>query len=156
MRLQVFLAASLLLSGRTAAEGSAVPAAPAAAPAPALVPWPSNLTLMGGPGAVLTSHSKILFASVELAGAAQVLAEDLAALHKSLALTPSSGTTAGPGDILLVLGPPPPPPPPPAPVPPPPPPPPPGRCATTAKTQLNATNWADHNGPRTAADAGTN
>jgi hypothetical protein len=149
MQLLLFAAVGLLLSTCGAA---AVAAAAAAAP-PALVPWPTNCTLLPDEAGVsLTAASKIVYASAELAGPAAVLAEDLAVLT-GLTLATSAGTESRAGDVLLVLGPPPAPPPPPPPLPPPAPPPPPPVCTTTAKTKLNATNWADPNGPRTAADA---
>lgn len=115
------------------------------------MPCPSNVTLSGEPTVTLTSSSKILFASAELAGVAAVLAEDLASLH-GLALKPTAGTAGGPGDILLVLGPPPQTPAPPPPLPPPAPPTPPV-CNTSTKTKLDNKAYADGDGPRTVADA---
>ena len=124
---------------------------------PALIPTPTTLTV-GPAGASIVlraGDSQIVYDSPTLSAAAEVLAEDMEVLY-GLKLPTVEGRSPRPSDILLALIPAPPsPPPPPLPPPsPPPPPPPPVRCAPMLhNTVYNNTNYADGNGPRTAASA---
>eukprot|EP01043_Picozoa_sp_COSAG02_P008022 COSAG02_NODE_249_length_27097_cov_30.179155_11_plen_465_part_00 len=124
---------------------------------PALIPSPTALRL-GPPDEGVTlrpGESRIVYNSPALSAAAQVLAEDMQALY-GLAMPMVQGRSARNGDILLALAPAPPPPaPPPLPPPSPPAPPPaPVHCAPLmTNTVFNNTNYADGNGPRTAASA---
>lgn len=123
----------------------------------ALIPTPTALTF--GPAAARVilrpGKSQIVYDSPTLSAAAEVLAEDMEALY-GLALPTVEGRSARSSDILLALTParPSPPPSPLPPPSPPPPPPPPVQCAPVLhNTVYNNTNYADGNGPRTAASA---
>eukprot|EP01044_Picomonas_judraskeda_P017862 COSAG03_NODE_3434_length_2018_cov_2.309536_2_plen_312_part_01 len=118
----------------------------------ALIPWPTNVTLLAGSPVILTARSKILYRPPELEAVAAVLSSDFSRVHgMDLAITSGDSSHSAAGDIVLRLAPAPPSPagpptpqPPPSPHPAPAPP----NCTVRSGIQLNNTAYADGDGPR--------
>ena len=78
----------------------------------ALIPWPTNVTLLPGSPVILTARSKILYRSAELQAVAAVLSSDISAVHgMDLAIASGDSSAGAAGDIVLILAPAPPSPP---------------------------------------------
>ena len=171
-----FVAAALAAAAAAAADaaasaaddlaaGAGVAADPLAALS--LVPWPQQVSLASSGGATaLTNASVIFYSPAAAAPAALALAADLLAVfgivvtaQEAAASVGGSGGVGGdpappgPGNVIMALGD--------VPLPPPPPPLPPplpgSACNASAfrpATNFDNQDFADPNGPRTAADAG--
>lgn len=123
----------------------------------ALIPWPTNVTMLAGSPVALTAKTKIIYTLPGLKSVAAVLASEVASVHGiDLAVVAAGGGNAGAvGDIILQLAPvstsrptPTPPTPPPAPAATPP------NCTVLPGIQLNNTVYADGSGPRESTGPG--